>query len=103
MAGAIEDPSFGLKGIHVLNDILKYTYLGLLVMCFLLSMGNRPQGAKWQYTIAIIGFGIITIYMTVRLTACYRYGCFWYLFDFWQPLVRCFLPGYQGNPEREDR
>ncbi|KAG8917512.1 Chitin synthase, class 1 [Tulasnella sp. 408] len=64
LAGAIEDPSFGLKGIHVLNDILKYTYLGLLVMCFLLSMGNRPQGAKWAYTIAIIGFGIITIYMT---------------------------------------
>ncbi|KAG9051636.1 Chitin synthase, class 1 [Tulasnella sp. UAMH 9824] len=64
LAGAIEDPSFGLKGIHVLNDILKYLYLGLLVMCFLLSMGNRPQGAKWAYTIAIIGFGVITIYMT---------------------------------------
>ncbi|KIO23871.1 glycosyltransferase family 2 protein [Tulasnella calospora MUT 4182] len=64
LAGAIEDPSFGLKGIHILNDILKYTYLGLLVMCFLLSMGNRPQGAKWAYTIAIIGFAIITVYMT---------------------------------------
>ncbi|KAG8919708.1 Chitin synthase, class 1 [Tulasnella sp. 417] len=60
----IEDPTFGLKGIHVLNDILKYTYLGLLVMCFLLSMGNRPQGSKWAYTIAIIGFAIITVYMT---------------------------------------
>ncbi|KAG8977097.1 Chitin synthase, class 1 [Tulasnella sp. 427] len=64
LAGAIEDPSFGLKGIHILNDILKYSYLGLLVMCFLLSMGNRPQGSKWAYTIAIIGFGFITIYMT---------------------------------------
>ncbi|KAG8843903.1 Chitin synthase, class 1 [Tulasnella sp. 330] len=64
LASAIADPSFGIGGIKVINDILHYLYLGLLVMCFLLSMGNRPQGSKWAYTFAVVGFGIITLYMT---------------------------------------
>ncbi|KAK7045814.1 Chitin synthase 4 [Paramarasmius palmivorus] len=53
LSDGMEDPQFNIKGIHVVNVILNYFYLGLLVMCFLLSMGNRPQGAKWQYTIAL--------------------------------------------------
>lgn len=51
--------------IHILNILLNYFYLGLLIMCFLLSLGNRPQGSKWGYTLAFVGFGIVTIYMTV--------------------------------------
>ncbi|KAF7982169.1 hypothetical protein HWV62_29939 [Athelia sp. TMB] len=62
---ALEDPSFGLKNIHIVNVILEYMYLGLLIMCFILSLGNRPQGAKWGYTLAFIGFALITVYMTV--------------------------------------
>lgn len=64
LAEAVED--FGGSGLHILNDILKYIYLGLLVTCFLLALGNRPQGSKWAYTIAVIGFAVITVYMTVR-------------------------------------
>ncbi|KAG8968969.1 Chitin synthase, class 1 [Tulasnella sp. 419] len=64
LANSMEDDSIGLKGIAVLNDILKYLYLALLVMSFLLALGNRPQGSKWVYTGAFIGFGLITIYMT---------------------------------------
>jgi len=65
LSSSMEDPSFNLKGIHVVNIILNYFYMGLLIMCFILSLGNRPQGAKWGYTTAIIGFGLVTIYMTV--------------------------------------
>lgn len=65
---ALEDPNFHLKGIHVVNVILEYFYLGLLIMCFILSLGNRPQGSKWGYTLAFIGFGVITIYMTVSVS-----------------------------------
>ncbi|KAI6159686.1 glycosyltransferase family 2 protein [Pisolithus thermaeus] len=50
--------------LHILNLILNYFYLGLLIMCFLLSLGNRPQGSKWGYTLAFVGFGFVTIYMT---------------------------------------
>ncbi|KIM52757.1 glycosyltransferase family 2 protein [Scleroderma citrinum Foug A] len=53
-----------VPSLHILNLVLNYFYLGLLIMCFLLSLGNRPQGSKWGYTLAFIGFGIVTIYMT---------------------------------------
>ncbi|KAG2047518.1 glycosyltransferase family 2 protein [Suillus hirtellus] len=56
---------FYVPRIHILYLILNYFYLGLLIMCFFLSLGNRPQGSKRGYTLAFIGFGIITIYMTV--------------------------------------
>lgn len=65
LSNGMEDPSFNIGGIKVVNVILNYFYLGLLVTCFILSLGNRPQGSKWGYTLAFIGFGIITIYMTV--------------------------------------
>ena len=62
----MEDPSFHLGNVvHIFNVILNYFYLGLLIMCFLLSLGNRPQGAKWFYTLAFLGFALITVYMTV--------------------------------------
>ena len=63
----MEDPQFGIAGIRIANIVLDYFYICLLIMCFILSLGNRPQGSKWGYTLAIIGFGIITIYMTVSL------------------------------------
>ncbi|CAL1713774.1 unnamed protein product [Somion occarium] len=66
LSDSMEDPSFHLgKGIHILNIVLQYFYVGLLIMCFLLSLGNRPQGSKWGYTLAFIGFALITVYMTV--------------------------------------
>lgn len=40
----MEDPTFNFKGIKIANIILEYFYLGLLVLCFLLALGNRPQG-----------------------------------------------------------
>ncbi|KAF5366053.1 hypothetical protein D9758_006603 [Tetrapyrgos nigripes] len=57
LSNAMEDPNFHITGIHVVNIILNYLYLGLLVMCFLLSLGNRPQGSKWAFTTSILGFG----------------------------------------------
>jgi len=65
----MEDKSFNIAGIHVVNLILNYVYLGLLVMCYLLSLGNRPQGSKWGYTCAFLGFAVITVYMTVSVVA----------------------------------
>ncbi|KAF9269343.1 glycosyltransferase family 2 protein [Marasmius fiardii PR-910] len=65
LSTSMEDPTFNLKGIHIVNIILDYFYLGLLVMCFLLALGNRPQGSKWGYTASFLGFAVITIYMTI--------------------------------------
>lgn len=65
LSNAMEDSTFHITGINVVNLILNYLYLGLLVMCFLLSLGNRPQGSKFAFTASMIGFSVITIYMTV--------------------------------------
>ncbi|KAF8148234.1 glycosyltransferase family 2 protein [Crassisporium funariophilum] len=65
LSESMEDPSFNLHGIATVNIILDYFYLGLLIMCFILSLGNRPQGSKWGYTGAMIGFALVTVYMTV--------------------------------------
>lgn len=64
LTNAMEDPSFGFKGIHIANLILEYFYIGLLIMCFILALGNRPQGSKWAFTLSFMGFAILTLYMT---------------------------------------
>lgn len=51
------------KIFEYINIPLQYTYLALLLLCFLLSLGNRPAGSKWGYTISMIGFALITVYM----------------------------------------
>ncbi|KZV76332.1 glycosyltransferase family 2 protein [Peniophora sp. CONT] len=65
LTNALEDSSIiGGRPIKVINTILQYAYVGLLLTCFMLSMGNRPQGAKWGYTLAFVGFAVLTGYMT---------------------------------------
>ncbi|KAI0318366.1 glycosyltransferase family 2 protein [Amylostereum chailletii] len=65
LTNALEDDNIiGGTAIHVINTILRYAYVGLLLTCFMLSLGNRPQGSKWGYTLAFIGFALFTVYMT---------------------------------------
>ncbi|WOO85757.1 Chitin synthase 4 [Vanrija pseudolonga] len=51
------------KVFHILNKPLHYAYIALLMLCFILALGNRPQGSKWGYTLAMVGFALITVYM----------------------------------------
>lgn len=92
----MQDKSFGIAGIQVINAVLNYLYLGLLVMCYLLALGNRPQGSKWGYTFAFLGFAAITIYMTVRVVICG--GAQSMLMGYF--VVRRLLPRDQGCAER---
>ncbi|KAI0051502.1 glycosyltransferase family 2 protein [Auriscalpium vulgare] len=65
LTNALEDPTvLGGRAIHVINIILKYSYVGLLLTCFILSLGNRPQGSIRGYTAGFVGFALFTIYMT---------------------------------------
>jgi len=41
--------------IEVINSILKYSYEGLLLTHFILSLGNRSQGPNRTYTLAFVG------------------------------------------------
>lgn len=62
---SMEDASFGLKGIHYFNRVVQYYYVALLLCCFILALGNRPQGSHGFYLIIIISFALIMVYMLV--------------------------------------
>ncbi|CAD6567684.1 MAG: Chitin synthase, class 1 [Cyphobasidiales sp. Tagirdzhanova-0007] len=64
LTNSLTDESFGLPWAKYVNSVLHYIYLGLLVMCFLMAMGNRPQGSKRMFTFAMVCFALITSYMT---------------------------------------
>lgn len=54
-----------VKALRVPNLILEYIYVALIIFVFLLSMGNRPAGAKFGYTFSMIIFALLTAYMTI--------------------------------------
>ena len=68
IAGSLADPKidpFGHNiGLYVFI-ILRYTCVLLIMMQFILSMGNRPQGAKKMFLASLITFSIIMTYNTV--------------------------------------
>lgn len=45
--------------IHWPALICEYVYLAFIVYCFLLSMGNRPQGNRIGYLVSMVVFGLI--------------------------------------------
>lgn len=50
--------------MKTLNASLNHLYISLIIMSFLLALGNRPQQAVSAYTILFFGFGILMVYMT---------------------------------------
>lgn len=58
------DPApFSSTVANVLHTIFNYIYLLLLIIQFILALGNRPQGSKLAYTASFIGFAALMIYM----------------------------------------
>ncbi|KAG0018590.1 Chitin synthase, class 1 [Entomortierella chlamydospora] len=56
---------FGDNGVaKVLSVILDYVYEFLVIVMFVLSMGNRPTGSKVLYITAMIFFAFLMFYMT---------------------------------------
>ncbi|RKP14839.1 chitin synthase-domain-containing protein [Piptocephalis cylindrospora] len=65
------DPFYGV-GDYVFT-IVRELYLLVIIVIFVLSLGNRPQGSKWVYLVATLLFSLI---MCVML---YTAGCtVWY-------------------------
>ncbi|KAK7926486.1 CHS2 [Apiospora marii] len=65
IAGGIADPKmdpFGHKIGMIIFTILRYSCVLLIAMQFIISLGNRPQGAKKLYLISMIVYGIIMFY-----------------------------------------
>lgn len=48
---------------NVLGIIFEWLYLGTLLSCFVLAMGNRPQGTQRWYMSMVIFWGFIMVYL----------------------------------------
>ncbi|CAK7218317.1 Chitin synthase, class 2 [Sporothrix curviconia] len=67
VAGGLADPTvdpFGHNIGAIIFTILRYTCTLLIATQFILSLGNRPQGAKKLYLTSMILYGIIMVYTT---------------------------------------
>ncbi|BGP17939.1 hypothetical protein JCM10213_003947 [Rhodosporidiobolus nylandii] len=70
LSSSLEDPSFKIPHIGVANVFMQYAYMGAVISCFVLSMGNRPKAAKWKYMTVMIVFSATTAYMFAAAGFC---------------------------------
>ena len=56
---------FGNTATPIINTILQYIYLGVLLLQFILALGNRPKGSKLIYIASFFVFAIIQLYIIV--------------------------------------
>ncbi|KAI0482097.1 glycosyltransferase family 2 protein [Xylariaceae sp. FL0804] len=67
IAGGLSDPTvdpFGHSIALYIFTVLRYVLVLLTAMQFILSLGNRPQGAKNLYLASIILYSVIMVYNT---------------------------------------
>ncbi|KAL8292822.1 hypothetical protein RQP46_000516 [Phenoliferia psychrophenolica] len=70
LTSSLEDASFGIKGIKVINTFVQYAYQGCVIASFIFSMGNKPKASKWKYIIAISVYSACTAYMLAAAAFC---------------------------------
>ncbi|KAK9370874.1 chitin synthase-domain-containing protein [Lipomyces kononenkoae] len=49
----------------VISVVVQNLYLAMLVVSFILALGNRPKGSKYAYYLSIVVFGLIQYYALV--------------------------------------
>ncbi|KAH7025849.1 family 2 glycosyltransferase [Microdochium trichocladiopsis] len=54
---------FGDTATPIINMVLQYLYLAFVIMQFILALGNRPKGSKWQYIASFFYFGFVQLYI----------------------------------------
>lgn len=58
------DPKpFSAQIATYLHISFNYVYIVLLVIQFIIAMGNRPQGFKWAYILSIVFFALLMVYI----------------------------------------
>ncbi len=48
----------------ILGFVFEFVYIGTLLYCFILSMGNRPQGSKKSYLAMVIFWSVLMVWLT---------------------------------------
>ncbi|KAG1450422.1 hypothetical protein G6F56_008354 [Rhizopus delemar] len=60
---SVPNAPFSSNAASVIHTVLNYVYVLLLIIQFIIAMGNRPQGYKWAYLMIIIFFAILMGYI----------------------------------------
>lgn len=60
---SLEPRPFSANAAGITHTVLNYIYIILLMVQFIMSLGNRPQGYKWAYTLIIIFFALLMGYI----------------------------------------
>lgn len=70
IGGGLTDPAvdpFGHNVALYIFTVLRYTCVLLISMQFIISLGNRPQGAKKLYLASMVIYSIIMVYNTFAI------------------------------------
>lgn len=63
-ADDLDPKPFSASAAHVIHIVLNYIYIILIIVQFIMALGNRPQGSKYAYTASMVFFALLMIYMT---------------------------------------
>src|SRR2546423_4438500 len=56
---------FGTTVTPIFNTVVKYLYLGFVLLQFILALGNRPKGSRYTYITSFVVFGLIQLYLII--------------------------------------
>jgi chitin synthase len=56
---------FGDTATPIVNAFLRYIYLSFVILQFILALGNRPKGSKFQYITSFVVFAFIQTYVLI--------------------------------------
>ncbi|KAH9847147.1 chitin synthase-domain-containing protein [Lenzites betulinus] len=70
LTSSLESPAFGMPGIRYFNAVIQFFMAGLVIACFLFSMGNKPKAARWKYMICTIAFAVLMAYVIFCAVMC---------------------------------
>ncbi|KAF9103772.1 Chitin synthase, class 1 [Mortierella sp. AM989] len=62
--GSVQSSPFGENDVGFwVFTVTRYVYILLIIVQFIMSMGNRPQGSNWAYKSSMGFFGLLMAYM----------------------------------------
>ncbi|KAF8461931.1 chitin synthase A [Kalaharituber pfeilii] len=60
---SLGEPNMNFAPGKVLSIVFEWLYLAILITCFVLSLGNRPQGSNKFYMSMVIFWAVIMVYL----------------------------------------
>ncbi|OOF93570.1 glycosyltransferase family 2 protein [Aspergillus carbonarius ITEM 5010] len=56
---------FGNEASPIVNNFVKYGYVWVLVLQFMMALGNRPKGVKIPYILSYLYFSLVQLYVLI--------------------------------------